>query len=267
MVHNNRKGKDAEILKQFNEQSWNNPVVRYLDFSGKDVIQRKDRVWTTGPTIDRMVAALKASKRDVPRFLESLATSHPSQSLKPATFAMHCYWEGEAKLGSIAGVSSTRSAWHAGLEVVTLNYDPSIVEYAKLVEVAQSFECASKVFAHTQKQLSDAKSKVGDKAVVFKADSTTRDAKASDQKYYLLQTPLRHLPLTETQATKINSSLGFKKPYAQWLSPKQRELAKRIVTAVKKSPGALDELHYPRQVSELAQYSATLNDKLAELEK
>ena len=214
-----------------------------------------------------MVAALKASKREVPRFLDSITTGERAQALQQATFAMFCYWEGEAKLGSIAGVKSTHSAWHSGLEVVTLWYDPNVVEYGKLVETAQSFKCATKVFTHTPKQLEVARSKVGSAAVELKIDSSTRPAKASDQKYYLRQTPLRHLPLTETQATKINSALGYQKPYADWLSPKQQQLARRVLAVSKKSPTALNEFHYPKQVSGLAQYTASLDAKLKELEK
>ena len=35
VVFNNKGGKDAQLLKRFNEPSWNNPVVRFLDGSGK----------------------------------------------------------------------------------------------------------------------------------------------------------------------------------------------------------------------------------------
>ena len=41
LVFNNRKGKDAILLERFSEPSWNNPVVRYLDPAGKDLIERK----------------------------------------------------------------------------------------------------------------------------------------------------------------------------------------------------------------------------------
>ena len=141
------------MLKHFNEPSWNNPVVRYLNSNEEDLIERKDGVWTTTGTVERMVAALKAANRDVPRYLLALATSEPVESMETATFAMHCYWEGEAKLGSINGVSSTRSGWIDSLEVVTLKYDPELVDYSNLVDTALSFECASKVFTHSPSQL------------------------------------------------------------------------------------------------------------------
>ena len=266
LVYNNRKGKDAALLKHFDEPSWNNPVVRYLDPAGKDLIERKDGVWSTRETVQRMADALKAARQNVPGYLQALVQSEAAPSMKTATFAMHCYWEGEAKLGSLAGVSSTRSAWHGPLEVVTLKFDPAVVEYEKLVDAAQSFKCASKVFAHSRTQLAVAKEKVGNDAVALKDASSLRDAKASDQKYYLIQTPLRHLPLSETQATKINSALSLQKPYESWLSPRQKKLLGRIVAATNRDKDSLKSFQYPAQSSELANYTAELSAKLDQLE-
>jgi len=62
-------------------------------------------VWTVGPMAARMTAALKAAKRPVPSYLSAIAIDN--SKLETATFAMHCYWTGEARLGSIDGVMST----------------------------------------------------------------------------------------------------------------------------------------------------------------
>ena len=108
LVYNN-KSSDAAILKKFGEPSWNNPIVRFLDSNGQDVIKRQNRVWTVNPMAARMVAALKAAKREVPTYLSDLARDR--SNLQQATFAMSCYWTGEARLGSIDGVMSTTSGW------------------------------------------------------------------------------------------------------------------------------------------------------------
>ena len=50
---------------------------RDLDAAGHDVIPRKDRVWTTGGVASRMVEALEAANRPVPKYLEDLAISLP----------------------------------------------------------------------------------------------------------------------------------------------------------------------------------------------
>ena len=75
LVHNNKGGKDAEWLRRFKEPAWNFQVVRFLNSKGEDLIARKDRVWTTGPLAHRMVNALGAAGRPVPKYLEALAGS------------------------------------------------------------------------------------------------------------------------------------------------------------------------------------------------
>ena len=77
VVYNN-KSEDVTILKSFGEPSWNNPVVRFLDKDGKDLIRRKAGVWSISGLAKRMSATLKAANRKVPKFLET--TSHSWQS-------------------------------------------------------------------------------------------------------------------------------------------------------------------------------------------
>lgn len=94
LVYNN-KSSDEKTLKQFNEPSWNNPVVRYLDADLKDVIPRADGQWATGNVARQMIKALGAAKRSVPNSLKLAALANPragraqsSSALKSATFAM-----------------------------------------------------------------------------------------------------------------------------------------------------------------------------------
>ena len=162
LIYNNRSS-DASVLARFSEPAWNNPVVRYLSADAEDLIEREDGVWTSAGTVDRMLKALSAAKHSPPPYLIGLGSE--DQALETATFAMHCFWEGESLLGSLAGVYSTRSAWRDGLEVVTLQFNPAEIEYEKLVAAAQSFECASRIFAHNQRQLEIAKQQAGDRAV------------------------------------------------------------------------------------------------------
>jgi hypothetical protein len=65
-IHNQKGGADADALKRFGEPAWNNPVVRFLDARGADVIARADGVWSEGGLAARMVDALIAAHRDVP---------------------------------------------------------------------------------------------------------------------------------------------------------------------------------------------------------
>ena len=72
-IFNNQPGKDREILKRFKEPAWNYQVVRFLDAGGKDLIPRRDKVWTTAPLAQRMIEALEKAGREVPEGLLAAA--------------------------------------------------------------------------------------------------------------------------------------------------------------------------------------------------
>ena len=73
LVYNNRQGgMDEKLLKQFNEPAWNYQVIRFLDAEGRDIIPRRDRIWTLGGVASRMVEALTAANRPVPDYLKAL---------------------------------------------------------------------------------------------------------------------------------------------------------------------------------------------------
>jgi len=69
-IYNNAKGKDAQVLKQFKERSWNNPVVRFVTAEGKDLIPRKGGVYKREALLARMAEALKAAGKPVPPGLQ-----------------------------------------------------------------------------------------------------------------------------------------------------------------------------------------------------
>ncbi len=74
LVYNNRPNtKDSELLRRYGEPSWNYQVIRFLDHTGKDIIPRKDGVWTVRGVAERMVEALSAAKRPVPNQVQELA--------------------------------------------------------------------------------------------------------------------------------------------------------------------------------------------------
>ena len=87
-IRNNVKGYEADVLKRYEEPAWNNPVVRFLDADGEDVIPRQDRVWQTGPLLARMTRALRAADREVPAWLDTVAAETASGEVETAVFAM-----------------------------------------------------------------------------------------------------------------------------------------------------------------------------------
>ena len=260
LVYNN-KTSDSALLKKFNEPSWNNPIVRFLNGSGSDLIPRKSGVWAEGPMAARMAATLKAAKRETPSYLSNLAIDR--SGLETATFAMSCYWTGEARLGAIDGVMSTTAGWTGGLEVVQLNYDPNVVEYSKLVETAQSMQCATKVFTHSDSQLRTAQSLVGNRAVEFPGGA--RKAGQSEQKYQLRSIAgVRSLPLTTFQSTKLNSYIrsSERQKIFEFLSPRQKELLSKINTEMKSNGKSFDRFVFPDNDAKLSEYAISLQKQL-----
>ena len=74
LVYNNRSGgMDRELLERYSEPAWIFQVIRFLNADGRDIIPRKDRIWTTSGVAQRMTQALAAVKRPVPDYLEDLA--------------------------------------------------------------------------------------------------------------------------------------------------------------------------------------------------
>lgn len=62
-IHNNKTGADAEVLKKFGEPAWNNPVVRFVNAAGVDLIPRKDGVYTKEELLERMRKALAVHQK------------------------------------------------------------------------------------------------------------------------------------------------------------------------------------------------------------
>ncbi|MGI9516540.1 MAG: VPGUxxT family thioredoxin-like (seleno)protein, type 2 [Pirellulaceae bacterium] len=262
LIYNNKEH-DEKILNSFEEPSWNNPVIRFINAAGDDVIPRQDGVWETIAVASRMVESLKSAERDVPHYLLYVAGGN-EEAVNQATFAMHCYWVGEAKLGALDGVLSTHSAWIGEKEVVQLTFDPAVIDYETLLKKALEMECASTVYAHDEAQRASSTAAGAD--VVDAAEHpVTRDAKESDQKYYLRNSVYRHLPLTELQAVKINGALDPDNPSdpAVHLSPRQREMLVQIEGLLKTDEQALAEYVCPNE-ADLVAYHQRLSELLDE---
>jgi len=199
LIHNNKPGKDAEVLQRFGEPAWNYQVVRFLDADAKDIIPRRDQVWDTGGIAARMIATLEKVKRPVPAYLRLLATEH-SSGLKQAVFSMFCFWTGEMALGQLDGVVTTEAGFMGGREVVLVHYDPAVVSLPRLTTAAGKADCQP-----------------------MQAAGAYRPAPADDQKKQQSGTALAKLPLSPAQATKVNAWLRVDTEKAlSFLTPSQR---------------------------------------------
>ena len=139
-------------------------------------------------------------------------------------------------MGSIRGVTATRSGWRGNLEVVRVDYDPAVVSFEKLFAQASKFDCASAVFTYTDEQHEYASEKIGKKAV--KARGLMRDVATKEQKYYVRKSPFGRLPLTALQASMINGELYTGGTPEKWLSPRQQEL----LGFMQKSPSSVQKI-------------------------
>lgn len=260
VVYNNRPGPDAAALQRFHEPSWNNPVLRFFAADGKELLARRDGIWDAPGIAERLVAALAAAGRDVPAYLALAAAEVRVAEAATATFGMHCFWQGEAGLGAIPGVIATRAGHLSASEVVEVSYVPGVLSYAELLEAALRCDCAARVFAHDDAQLAAARNKLGDRAV--RSETRAGEASDSDQKWHLRRSPLRYLPLTPAQAARINADLAVGRDPQAWLSPRQRDLARRIEVAGGDKPGTFAGLEPPHATADLYDYELRLRARL-----
>lgn len=259
-VRNNVDGYEQELRERFEEPAWNNPVVRFVDADGADLIPRKDRVWTTDALLARMLETLAAAEREVPAWLDLYAQETLPSETERAVFAMHCFWVGEARLGALDGVLSAEAAWVDGLEVVNVRFDPERVTYGELLARAREVECASHVFTTNEAQAKlCAELELPNSAL----ESTPKDAKPSDHLHDLAASPLRYLPMTTLQALRVNAALGNGTDPDRWLSPNQLELAAALPALVREHPERLEGLTRPEDTAALAGYERLIRRALA----
>jgi hypothetical protein len=128
-IYNNKGGKDATVLQYYGEPSWNNPVVRIVDYNKLDIIPRVSGNYTLYGLVQAMVFALQRHNKTVPAYLHLLydELKATEQGTAEAIFSMYCFWTGEKTYGAIEGVIATEAGFMDGQEVVRVTYDPDVV--------------------------------------------------------------------------------------------------------------------------------------------
>ena len=265
LVYNNRKN-DRELLNRFDEPAWNNPVIRFFDADLVDLLARKDEVWKFGEVASHLIKGIRAADREPPTYLKLGQTEYALQT-ESASFAMHCYWEGEVQFGKLPGVISTQTGWYNETEIVNVVFDPSAMTYRELVTDAIRSRCAATIYTRTAAQKNIAMKLVDGKKEKNKVVAVTkfplgRLAEEKDQKYYLKASPFSLLPLISAQEVRINSALGSRENALDFLSPRQRELfvklKKRLsddqvlIAQLKQATAEMDFQQYFRYLQEIA---------------
>lgn len=217
-VFNNAGGADKKVLESFGEPAWNNPVVRIVDAERRELTPRVDGDYSPRGITSAMVAALARAGRPVPEYLRILAEESAARAPEKATFAMHCFWEGEAKLGALGGVLATEVGFLRGQEVVEVMFDPARLTYADLLAKAREMECATTVFTRSDAQQAAAAASARKDAV--RTDEAVRPA-PDDAKRQIRGTVPASLHMTPLQATRVNAAVARGEDPARYLSPKQ----------------------------------------------
>lgn len=218
-IFNNKGGEDAKVLRYFGEPSWNNPVVRIVDHKKKDIVSRVGGNYSQLGIVNAMISALTLSNKAIPNYLSLLQEELQAEArgTEKATLSMYCFWTGEKNIGQLDGVIKTLPGFVGGREVVTLEFDPQVISYETLLESANAQSCAQHVYAENDKQASIASKVIGKNrtsdAGTFRLDR--------EPKYYLSKTIYQYIPMTDLQATKVNSLIGQQKRPDALLSPRQ----------------------------------------------
>ncbi len=199
VVYNNVEGDDREILNSFGEPTWNNPVVRIMTPDRKELVPRVAGDYTTAGLATAMSTALGKSS---PKWLQLFAEQSGAQraGTRKATFAMYCFWSGEAHLGQKAGVVGTRTGFADGHEVVEVEYDPAAVSHAELASYAE-------------------------KAKIRPLDAKEIRPSSKDDRYRLRHTAWKHVPMLGIQASRANAAISRREDPAVYFSPRQRRFA------------------------------------------
>lgn len=225
-IFNNKRGKDAEVLRFYGEPSWNNPVVRIVNNQKQNLVKRVNGNYTQLGIVQAMVQALQAVSLDVPNYLLLLEQELLADKVGVATttFSMYCFWTGEKEIGKMDGVLETQAGYMNGREVVQVKYDPEIIAFDELLVGANRASCADYVFTNDGQQIESSKELLG-KGKTQKPGKFRQD---KDPKYYLGRTIYRFIPMTQLQAAKVNSHIGQGRIPNEFLSPRQLNLLQTV---------------------------------------
>lgn len=197
-IYNNKGGADADVLKKFDEPTWNNPVVRVVRSDLDNISDRLNGNYSAKGLISYMTNALIKLEGKAPSWLSLIEEEYALEEgqLETSVYSMYCFWSGEAHFGKVQGVYETEAGFANGKEVVKLKYDPKQISKTALDKLASQGSCTYE-----------------EKVNGYRTDKTPH--------YYLQNSTYKNIDMTPLQATRVNSALGERQDPASFLSPKQ----------------------------------------------
>lgn len=196
-IFNNHPGADAEILRRYDEPSWNNPVARFLGSDGAELLPRLGDRYDALGLHEKIGAALKILGDEAPGYFRLLGRDLLVEYglSQCVTYATPCFWSGETSLAQHPAVITTDAGWVDGEEVVRVHLEPGVASRHQLDDYAR--------------------------AEGFRPIDGGRFALDDEPQFYLRKSPARHLPLTPAQRTQINLAIPYRGSLADLLSPQQ----------------------------------------------
>lgn len=197
-IYNNKPGKDAEILKKYNEPSWNNPVTHFVDSKGDDIVNKLAHNYQPLAMYNKMVEVLETLGKPIPLYAKALGNDLKIEYgyFKTTVYETPCFWSGETTLAQHPGVVYTEAGWIGGAEVVKVFFDAKKASLETLDNYAKQ-EGFYTIGNHEN----------------YRIDKTPQ--------YYLSRTTFASIPLSKVQRTNINLAIPYRKDPSDFLSPKQ----------------------------------------------
>ncbi|QDH78565.1 thioredoxin family protein [Echinicola soli] len=225
-IYNNVEGEDKKVLDKFNERAWNNPVVRFIDKNGVDIVPKLEYSLNPLALYEKMRNTILISSKQVPRYIELLEDELKILSgiSRIAYYETPCFWSGETSMIQHPMVLSTEAGWMAGKEVVKVHYDPDkgTLDELNSYAIDQGFYLMEKL------------------------DTYKKDV---NPQYYLKGSIFRVLPLSFRQRSLLNYAIPYKKDGEgeTYLSPLQSQL---LVKYRKNNRAEKAEALYDRNIEE-----------------
>jgi hypothetical protein len=211
--------------------------VSVMDDSGVDVMEVWGEYLSLAGVSSAMVRGLEASSKNIPAYLQLLREEEsgcyrqsPSGTIqrvdRHAVFGMQDSNIGEVEFGGLDGVLSTRRGHIGHQKVVQIKYDSIRLSYSNLVRYALRRDMASIIYYQSNDERIAARVEIermdnNESQIDAFVDKTIQPD--HDPKHALRQTMLRHVPLTDLQATRANRlvHLGVFNEAMHLLSPRQ----------------------------------------------
>lgn len=211
-IYNNISGHDREVLVQFKEPTWNNPVIRIVDQNGDDIVNRVGDFRSKALLAERISEVLHKRNIEVPYYFKLLHEewrAAESHDIEEAYLSMYCFWTGEKEIAQIEGVVFTEAGYMHSREVVKIAYDKTQIDLAEITNQASKVNCADEVYSDSNLDVDRPQKRV------------SKYRKDKEDKYYLRHSRFAQVPMTQLQKVKVNSAIGQKKDPKPYLSPRQ----------------------------------------------